>query len=74
MFLERTIIFPENKTDFVLYEFMHIRLKPQSTKYVKAVATSNSNPRFVPIVLHANNLLKIYDITKKIQSSDDNTR
>jgi len=65
-FLERTIIYPENDTlTFVKYDFMHIRMKPQSTKSYKVPATVNSIPKYVLVVLYSNNILKIYDSAKK---------
>lgn len=59
---------------FAKYEFMHIRIKPQSTQFVKAPATSNSIPYYVMVVLYSNNILKVYENTKKTQVPGVNTR
>lgn len=77
-FVEKTKVFMENSTNdnlrFVKYEFMHIRLKPQSTQFVKSPATSNSLPHYVMVVLYSNNILKVYENTKKTQVPGNNTK
>jgi len=50
----------------VQYDYMHIRMKQQSTKYVKAAATGNSIPKYVLVVLFSNNLLKVFDTDSKV--------
>ena len=73
-FHERTVVYAENQTDILMYEYMHIRLKKQSTKYIKASPTGNSIPHYVTIALHSNNLLKVYANLKRVlpigQNSD----
>ena len=73
-FLERQYIYPANaensinpELDFVHYDYMHIRLKPQSTKYKRVSATANSVPRYLPVVIHSDNTMVIYDTTVRMQ-------
>ena len=44
-------------THFVHYEYMHIRMKPQSTKYRRASPTSNSIPKYVILTIDSRNML-----------------
>lgn len=59
---------------FVHYEYMHIRMKPQSTKYRRASPTSNSIPKYVILTIDSRNMLQIWDNTHKVQNPFQNTR
>lgn len=67
-------MFAENGTDVVLFDFMHIRIKPQGSKFIKAPATANSIPHYVLVVIYSNNMLKVYINTKKTQVPPINTQ
>jgi len=65
-FYERGYFYlPKDFGDFVKYEYIHLRMKPQSTKYIRASATSNSIPRYAIAALFKNNILNVYDATKE---------
>jgi len=64
----------ENEGTTILhYEYMHIRMKKQSTKGLKVAATSNSIPKYVIVSIDSNNMLNIYDTTEKLQIYGKNT-
>jgi len=52
-------------TDFVLYDYMHIRVKPQSTKYSRASPTANSLAKYVLVVIESDEMLRVFDTTKR---------
>ena len=62
----------EEASDFVKYEYIHLRMKPQSTKYTRASATSNSLPRYALVAVFKNNLLTIFDATKENKAVGEN--
>ena len=72
-FLERQYIYPASEDelnpdlDFTHYDYMHIRMKSQSTKYKRVSATSNSIPKYVPVVIYSNNILVVYDTSVRMQ-------
>jgi len=47
-------------------------MKPQSTKYIRASATSNSIPRYAIAALFKNNILNVYDATKESKHIGEN--
>jgi len=60
--MERQYVFPEEPSqEFVHYEYMHIRMKPQSTKFKRASPTANSIPKYVIVVIYSDNQLVVYD-------------
>lgn len=71
---EKTKVFAENGTEIVKFDFMHIRIKPQGSKFIKAPATANSIPHYVLVVIYSNNILKVYINQKKTQVPPINTQ
>ena len=47
-------------------------MKPQSTKWIKASATSNSIPRYAIVAVFKNNIMKVYDAVKETKSIGEN--
>ena len=47
-------------------------MKPQSTKYIRAYATSNSLPRYALVAVFKNNLLTVFDATKENKGVGEN--
>jgi hypothetical protein len=73
-FYERGYFYkPEDAGQFVKYEYIHLRMKPQSTKYIRASATSNSIPRYAIVAVYDNNILHVYDHTKESKSVGENS-
>ena len=54
-----------------MYDFMHIRMKPQTTKYVRASATSNSHPMYVSVIIFKNNMMRIFQNSKTAVGPED---
>ena len=60
------------KLEFVHFEYMHIRMKPQSTRYARASPTANNLPKYVVVAIYSNNILKIYDTSTHAQDYNSN--
>lgn len=72
-FYERGYFYlPKDAEDFVFYEYIHLRMKPQSTRYIRASATSNSIPRYAMVALYKNNILQVFDHSKESKHIGEN--
>jgi hypothetical protein len=76
-FFDRHYVYPVEKesdepkpegTEFLFYDYMHIRMKPQSTRYRRASPTANSIPKYVVLTIDSRNMLQVYDSTHKAQN------
>ena len=47
-------------------------MKPQSTRYIRASATSNSLPRYALVAVYSNNMLTVFDATKENKGVGEN--
>ena len=65
-YFDRQYVYDE--AQFTHYDYMHIRMKQQSTKYMRASPTSNSQPKYVIVTINRENILNVYDITTKAQN------
>lgn len=73
-FLERQFVYQadssgnlDSSIDFVFYDFMHIRVKPQSTRFYRASPTANSIPKYVIVAITSQNILYVYESPVRMQ-------
>lgn len=72
-YFERGYVHPNEEGQSIIhYDFMHIRMKKQSTRYVKVPATSNSIPKYVVVTIDSQNILNVYDVTRWSQMPGQN--
>ena len=57
----------QQNTQITHFDYMHVRIKPQSTKLYRVSATSNPKPHYLIVTISTDNVLRIYETTTKVQ-------
>lgn len=71
---ERQAVYQSAAAPIVHFEYLHIRMKPQSTKHYRVAATTNPRPHYVIATISKDNILRIYETTNRVQEPFANTR
>lgn len=71
---ERHVVYQSAAAPIVHFDYLHIRMKPQSTKQYRVAATTNPRPHYVIITISKDNMLRIYETTTMVQEPFANTR
>jgi hypothetical protein len=71
---ERQAVYQSSSAQILHFDYLHIRMKPQSTKQYRVAATTNPRPHYVITTVSDDNVLRIYETTNKIQEPFANTR
>ena len=50
----------------VHYDYMHIRMKPQSAKHAQVSVGAKPKPIYVIVTIFENNILKVFDLPAKV--------
>lgn len=72
--IEKQTVYSTEQAQITHFEYMHIRVKPQSTKNYRVSATTNPKPHYVIVTVSTDNILRIFETLTKVQEPFENTR